>query len=448
MDCQHMLAGCKRAACRDRHPCRPFSYGTCEDGVKCGSLHLTNAVGTPLCGHAAVGRCKFGAGCRYPHFCHYFAKGVCKFGSKCVNVHFKPRVRAAGPPPPPPPALPMSKPGSHIRMPSALKVRAQAAQRQRAAPGAGAAAAKARNQRIVVAPPVLKGPGMLGLAQRLPQPPRTMKPQPPAAPMPARLRHPMSLRAAPRPFVPTPVQPVPKAAAGAGAGGAAAAAAPAAGAGGPPPKPVAVAPPAVPAPTTPVAPPPGGDVPALEAGLDGDDLCNACFTDPLKEAPAIKLPCGHGVHTHCMRQLLAVNTKTPRLSFAFLTCPLKCKAPLAHPQLDDLLKPLHALKQQVTEKAVARLKFEELEAEAAAAAAAGEDVEAFAMRTLTYYKCFKCESPYFGGRAACGAGGGPEPRPEELLCPLCAPYSPESSCEKHGTAHIVWKCRFCCSQAL
>ena len=40
----------------------------------------------------------------------------------------------------------------------------------------------------------------------------------------------------------------------------------------------------------------------------------------------------------------------------------------------------------------------------------------FAMDKYNYYMCFKCQKPYFGGERACGAGGGDDYDPTELVC--------------------------------
>ena len=70
----------------------------------------------------------------------------------------------------------------------------------------------------------------------------------------------------------------------------------------------------------------------------------------------------------------------------------------------------------------------------------------FAMDKYNYYMCFKCQKPYFGGERACGAGGGDDYDPTELVCAGCSGGTAEV-CPKHGTDYLEYKCRYCCSVA-
>ena len=42
----------------------------------------------------------------------------------------------------------------------------------------------------------------------------------------------------------------------------------------------------------------------------------------------------------------------------------------------------------------------------------------YAMTTLSYFECFKCKNPYFGGRKECG--GREDFQAEDLVCGKCA----------------------------
>ena len=104
--------------------------------------------------------------------------------------------------------------------------------------------------------------------------------------------------------------------------------------------------------------------------------------------------------------------------------------------------------------------------------ASREDIQA-AMRRYNFYLCVKCDRPYFGGVAACGAveeasagaagGAGDangahanQPRrgmggsDEVLMCGSCSAKASgmaAASCARHGEQYIEFKCRFCCSIA-
>ena len=78
-------------------------------------------------------------------------------------------------------------------------------------------------------------------------------------------------------------------------------------------------------------------------------------------------------------------------------------------------------------------------------------LEEFAIFKLSFYQCFKCKDPYFGGMKDCEAGQDMgNYKPEELVCGKCAIPAVslgKTKCEKHGTDYIEFKCRFCCSIA-
>ena len=74
------------------------------------------------------------------------------------------------------------------------------------------------------------------------------------------------------------------------------------------------------------------------------------------------------------------------------------------------------------------------------------------MDRLSYYMCFKCKVPYFGGLKSCEnvQEGKGDFKPEELVCGKCSSVSVGAgikNCKLHGTEFIEFKCRFCCSVA-
>lgn len=75
----------------------------------------------------------------------------------------------------------------------------------------------------------------------------------------------------------------------------------------------------------------------------------------------------------------------------------------------------------------------------------------YSIYKLSYYMCFKCKQPYFGGMKDCEAGQErADFKPEELVCGKCSAVSVGAgiqNCPKHGTDYIEFKCKFCCSIA-
>jgi E3 ubiquitin-protein ligase MYCBP2 len=67
--------------------------------------------------------------------------------------------------------------------------------------------------------------------------------------------------------------------------------------------------------------------------LDKDQMCNMCFTEPVRLAPTIVLDCGHAVHAQCARRKIEIGWNGPRISFDFLQCALKCHVSVIFPTL-------------------------------------------------------------------------------------------------------------------
>ena len=78
-------------------------------------------------------------------------------------------------------------------------------------------------------------------------------------------------------------------------------------------------------------------------------------------------------------------------------------------------------------------------------------MEEYALTNLSYYQCFKCSNPYFGGKKECGVGQDYENfKKEELVCGKCAAVAVGGGikeCPKHGQEFIEFKCKFCCQIA-
>ena len=74
------------------------------------------------------------------------------------------------------------------------------------------------------------------------------------------------------------------------------------------------------------------------------------------------------------------------------------------------------------------------------------------MDKLSYYECFKCKVPYFGGMKRCEQVNeeAKDYKPEELVCGKCSAVSVGQgvkNCKKHGADYIEFKCKYCCNIA-
>jgi E3 ubiquitin-protein ligase MYCBP2 len=203
---------------------------------------------------------------------------------------------------------------------------------------------------------------------------------------------------------------------------------------------------------------------------DGDAYCAICYTEGLAAAPCIRLSgCGHVLHAHCVLAKLAARWAGTRITFTFMACPL-CSGPMEHWSLAGVLAPLRALRATVEQQARQRLRLEGLEKAPEIVQAGGRhfgDPAGYAMDRFAFTLCDVCGKPYFAGMRACGAavdgagaaaavappaggaGAGAAPRAgaaeHRLLCSACKPPLPGiAACPKHGTAHLLFKCKFCC----
>ncbi|KAL0480957.1 hypothetical protein AKO1_013623 [Acrasis kona] len=82
------------------------------------------------------------------------------------------------------------------------------------------------------------------------------------------------------------------------------------------------------------------------------------------------------------------------------------------------------------------------------------DKFAYAMHHLSFYKCYECGKPYYGGAKQCEANEGQQNvkfDEKELMCGSCVSKKLQLKngvCPTHGSEYVEFKCRFCCSVAV
>merc|ERR1712127_1151402 len=80
----------------------------------------------------------------------------------------------------------------------------------------------------------------------------------------------------------------------------------------------------------------------------------------------------------------------------------------------------------------------------------------YAMHRCSFYQCFECKKPYFGGLIDCEQEAAQEAdadsrKKEDLRCTDCtlkAIGAGKTECAEHGKIQIDWKCQYCCSVAV
>lgn len=185
-----------------------------------------------------------------------------------------------------------------------------------------------------------------------------------------------------------------------------------------------------------------------------DDYCNICWSESLGAAPCVQLACSHIFHHHCLLKNLAAKWQGVTITFGFLECPL-CKHQVSHPALASHLKPYLDLQAEVHKKALDRFNHMNLKDAKELTEVTSPYYQQplkYALARFCYYPCFKCKKPYFGGLKECSAEqrvAGKDDKLEELICGSCSAQGSgaSSSCAKHGTDYIEYKCKFCCNVA-
>ena len=173
--------------------------------------------------------------------------------------------------------------------------------------------------------------------------------------------------------------------------------------------------------------------------------------------PSLMLDCGHIMHVQCVLEKLNKRWPGPRISFFFAECP-SCRKMIStsgHEEIKTELAKIKEIFEDVKAKANQRMVFEGIEEKSRITNPKdrySNKPEEFALAKLSYYMCFKCNSPYFGGLKSCENDNEAHNnyKPSELICGKCAALGSESgitSCKVHGTAYIEYKCKFCCSIA-
>ena len=161
--------------------------------------------------------------------------------------------------------------------------------------------------------------------------------------------------------------------------------------------------------------------------------CMICMCE-LTDEPSVTLYCGHAFHVDCIRECLKKSEEYcstgDHIAFQCAKCPGGCSKIVSHPiapASDAVLR----RKARVAQLAKVELAHDSGKSE--------ED--------LLFYVCFRCKDPFFGGLRHCPRMMGREPskHPDELICESCAS---DFSCEHHGRADVVYKCRLCCNPAV
>ena len=135
------------------------------------------------------------------------------------------------------------------------------------------------------------------------------------------------------------------------------------------------------------------------------ELCCICYTSELGEEACVRLACGHVFHANCIALMFEHSHSTLRITFGYMDCP-SCKAeiqipsPAYVPILSEMIKQHLNNKRKITKLAIKTAREEGCE-KSGRVATPGDayygKLEEFAMHFCTFYTCYACHEPYFGG---------------------------------------------------
>lgn len=141
--------------------------------------------------------------------------------------------------------------------------------------------------------------------------------------------------------------------------------------------------------------------PCLEEGceggdgkVDGGDFCAICYTEELRAAPVAQLSsCSHAYHEHCVTAKISKGRPGARYTAQYLEC-AQCKVTMDHPspRVQAVLRPAMDLYRDVSAKALARLKIEQMEKDDKLTNPASQFYQKplqYALNSFAFYNCFK-----------------------------------------------------------
>lgn len=139
--------------------------------------------------------------------------------------------------------------------------------------------------------------------------------------------------------------------------------------------------------------------PGMTLEAKGDDYCNICYMSGLSQAPCIQLDCKHIYHEECIVRVLSGKWSGPRINFQYLNCP-NCKIGMEcfHQEASRLIREGRMLEETIKKMAIKRGKHEGIDKDKRMMEPPyNGKLEPYALARLSYYMCFKCKKPYFGG---------------------------------------------------
>ena len=181
--------------------------------------------------------------------------------------------------------------------------------------------------------------------------------------------------------------------------------------------------------------------------------CSICLEENNKYS-LIKLDCGHIFHHRCISSILQSNyiSKGQRINLLFLKCPLcneEIKEIKDSPDLNLIINHYNSMKQKIDE-----LIYQYIESDQLEYITKDQNSKYYAKPfeyckdNFSFYLCYNCEIPYYGGENNCIFNEINEVD-NNNLCIYCLGNNNLNlyECEVHERQNLLYKCRFCCNES-
>lgn len=188
--------------------------------------------------------------------------------------------------------------------------------------------------------------------------------------------------------------------------------------------------------------------------------CIYCLENLIK-FPLIELDCGHLFHHKCISSLFSSNkvNKGDNISLNFIKCCI-CFNKLSlsnHQDLQSFVNYYNEL-----ENSISNIIYEKIDQDEISSMNEIKDPLnkyfnlpfEWCKNKMEFYLCFKCEEPFYGGLKDCNENNIENDTNSKdksnVVCINCIDSNivqGKLCCELHGRSRIVFKCKFCCSEA-
>ena len=186
-------------------------------------------------------------------------------------------------------------------------------------------------------------------------------------------------------------------------------------------------------------------------GCDVESDCAIWYISGIGQEPSIKIGCGHIFHIRCLLRKIKRRWGGPRINMLYKECPSWKQDIVAdhHPEIKEIITEALDLEKKIKQKAEERGRYEGLIKEDQ------KEVDDHTVNDLikkmSFYQCYTCRNPYFGGMQECGdnVDDNDNFNEKELVWGswVAAKLGGQTHCETHGNDYIEYKCRYWCNYA-